>query len=331
MPLNKMIWLFFLLFVGVTVAGEQEKIFRHLDENEDGCLQAGEIQPEHRRLFRRLLRTADTNHDSQLTLREFQAGTTRPMPADLDQHGPPTATPGEGANRLHRLFDRFDVNTNGKIAYQDLPERWAQRLKHLDQNRDGFLARTELKPPAVRRSQKTRDSGNRSQKLEKFSRIFNRMDENQDGILTKDEVPEDRLRQFNRSLVSRDQGGNNGLTKSQFVEAMVHKHVERRNNPRKNSSKSPPDGFKGRGQTAPHPFRQGLIRILDKDRNHELSAEEISAASSTLLNFDRNTDGILSTDELLSIRTGRDADESRFVSRPRRTGKRLVARRPELR
>ncbi|MBI82713.1 MAG: hypothetical protein CMJ81_05930 [Planctomycetaceae bacterium] len=331
MQLNKTIWLFFLLFVGVTVAGEQDEIFRRLDENEDGRLQAGEIQPEHRRLFRRLLRTADTNHDTQLTLREFQAGTTLPVPAAPDQHGPPTAPAGEGANRLHRLFDRFDVDTSGKIAYQDLPERWAKRLEHLDQNRDGFLARNELKPPVVPRSRKTGDSGNRSQKLERLGRIFNRMDENQDGILTEDEVPEDRLHLLNRSLVSRGPGGSNGLTKSQFVEAMDREHVKRRNNPRKNSSQSRPAKSKRRGQTTLHPSGQGLIRILDKDHNKELSAEEISSASSALLHFDRNTDGILSTDELRSIRRGRDADESRFVNRPRRTGKRLVTRRPGLR
>ena len=330
MYLNKVVWPFFLLVVGVTVADEPEEIFRGLDENEDGCLQAKEIQPQHRRLFRRLLRTADTNHDTQLTFREFQAGTAFPTPA-LDQHRAPMTTSAGGANRLHQFFDRFDVDASGKIAYQDLPGRWAQRLKHLDQNRDGFLARTELKPPAVLQSRKIRDSGDRSQKSERFGRTFNRMDKNQDGILTKDEVPEDRLHQFNRSFAGHDQGENNSLTKSQFVKAMARGHAKGKNYPRKKSPQPRPVDSKQRGRTTRRLSRQGLIRILDKDRNNELSAEEISAASSTLLYFDRNTDGALSTDELLSIRPGATADTSRFISRPRRTGKRLATPRPEFR
>jgi Ca2+-binding EF-hand superfamily protein len=330
MHLNKVVWPLFLLVVGVTVADEPEEILRGLDKNKDGCLQAKEIQPEHRRLFRRLLRTADTNHDTQLTFREFQAGTALPTPA-LDQHSPPMPTSDGGANRLHQFFDRFDVDATGKIAYQDLPGRWAQRLEHLDQNRDGFLARTELKPPAVLQSRKIRDSGDRNQKAERFGRTFNRMDENQDGILTKDEVPEDRLHQFNRSFAGRDQGENNSLTKSQFVKAMTREHAKGRNYLRKKSSQSRPVESKQRGRTTRRLFRQGLIHILDKDRNNELSTEEISAAPSELLHFDRNTDGALSTGELLSIRPGATADASRFISRPRRTGKRPVTRRPEFR
>ena len=330
MFLNKVVWPFFLLVVGVTVADEPEEIFKGLDKNRDGCIQAKEIQPEHRRLFRRLLRTADTNHDTQLTFREFQAGTALPTPA-LDQHQPPVPTPGGGANRLHHLFDRFDVDASGKIAYQDLPERWAQRLEHLDQNRDGFLARTELKPPAVLQSRNIRDSGDRNQKAKQLGRTFNRMDKNQDGILTKDEVPEDRLHQFNRSYAGQDQGENNRLTKPQFVKAMSREHAKGKNYSRTKSSQSRPVESKQRERTTRRLLRQGLIRILDKDRNNELSAEEISAASSALLHFDRNRDGSLSTDELLSIRPGATVDTSRFISRPRRTGKRIVTRRPEFR
>ena len=53
-----------------------------------------------------------------------------------------------------------------------------------------------------------------------------------------------------------------------------------------------------RGQGPRHRMPSPIMRVLDADKDGELSADEIANASTALLTFDQDGDGVLSRDEL---------------------------------
>lgn len=68
-----------------------------------------------------------------------------------------------------------------------------------------------------------------------------------------------------------------------------------------------PDGPRGHGEGGPRggPGRGPgafLVRALDPDHNHELSADEIAQAPAALRSLDRNGDGLVTRDELRPAR-----------------------------
>ncbi len=86
-----------------------------------------------------------------------------------------------------------------------------------------------------------------------------------------------------------------------------------------------PDGGPGGDFRPPPP---PVIRALDVDRDHTLSAEEIKNAPEELLTLDKNKDGKLTEDEFVGPPPGagnrRGARGARFA---RRSGRRSAARR----
>jgi len=65
----------------------------------------------------------------------------------------------------------------------------------------------------------------------------------------------------------------------------------------------PPD----KGGKGPHPLLP-LMRVLDANGDHELSADEIANASTALKRLDKNGDGKLTPDELRPPRPRRDGE-----------------------
>ncbi len=63
-------------------------------------------------------------------------------------------------------------------------------------------------------------------------------------------------------------------------------------------------GGPGRGPSGGHP----VIRVLDANRDHEISAAEIAGASAALLTLDANKDGAVAADELHPPRPARPTD-----------------------
>jgi len=65
-----------------------------------------------------------------------------------------------------------------------------------------------------------------------------------------------------------------------------------------------PRGPRGGHRPPPHP----IVRALDTDRDHALSAAELATATASLRALDTNADGALSADELRPARPERPAD-----------------------
>lgn len=60
----------------------------------------------------------------------------------------------------------------------------------------------------------------------------------------------------------------------------------------------PPEGFGQRPPPPPPWGRSPLFRVIDVDRNHELSPDEIEGAALAIKQLDRNQDGTLTPHEI---------------------------------
>jgi Ca2+-binding EF-hand superfamily protein len=127
-------------------------LFDRLDANHDGQITADEVPTEHRGLFERLLRRADSNGDGKLSREEFMQGLA------ADQPGPPATRSSES-----HAGGKDQMRESAKIR-----EYAASIIKQYDTNGDGVLDKTE------------------------WSKLKNaeRYDRNHDGKITLEEIIE---------------------------------------------------------------------------------------------------------------------------------------------
>jgi len=143
------------LFLSAHAAtADTESLFTALDKNQDGWLQADEIDTQHRRLFERLLRTSDGDRDERLSSGEFQASLKPQQPAKPLVKKQGSELPG--ADALLLLLARMDANSNGRIEADEVPEQFREVFDRIEDRLggkpDGVLGRRELTRAAPRLS-----------------------------------------------------------------------------------------------------------------------------------------------------------------------------------
>ncbi|MGD9721773.1 MAG: hypothetical protein AB7O59_05205 [Pirellulales bacterium] len=266
-------------------ADDPAAMFKQLDGNADGKLQADEVPAERKRLFDRLLREADKNDDGALDATEFAAGLSgaddepqRPAGARDRRRGP------EGRPNPARLFDRLDANSDGKVVADEVPAERREMFERLvergDKDDDQALSREEFvqalpsgppdgppregqpprpdQPPAGGDGPPRKPDGQPVGPPEgrpDGRRFFERLDVNGDDKVTADEQPEQVRPRIEKLIERADKDGDKAVTMDEFralprPEGRPGRPEGRPGRPGDNppgeSEKGRPDGVEGR-------------------------------------------------------------------------------------
>jgi Ca2+-binding EF-hand superfamily protein len=204
----------------------RSELFDKLDANHDGQITADEVPEEQRRLFNRLLRQNDGDHDGKLSRAEFLGAKDDVPPANADakssENSPndrrPEVTPGQrplgggmgpgqfGSGQFMMgiaLLHALDTNGDGVLDASEIAAATAS-LKKLDTNSDGEISRDELRaavPPAMMENLRAglpgtgggAPGGNPEAAM---ARLMTQFDTNKDGKLEKSELPPRLQEQF---------------------------------------------------------------------------------------------------------------------------------------
>ncbi|MCE9604805.1 MAG: hypothetical protein K8U03_07885 [Planctomycetia bacterium] len=136
--------------------------------------------------------------------------------------------------------------------------------------------------------------------------LFKRLDADGDGKLAVGDVPEEHRRLFERLVQGNDKDKDGKLTLDEFSAGLVQENrrgeeSRRDAGPGAGPGPGPGDGPRrdGREGEVRRPFPGSPVLLaLDANRDGELSAEEIAAASSELRKLDKNGDGKLTHQEI---------------------------------
>jgi Ca2+-binding EF-hand superfamily protein len=271
---------------GETNSAGDTQLFDRLDSNHNGVITTEEVTSDNRRLFERLLRRADANHDKSLSREEFLASLvpSRPeKPIEAKQPEMPQA------DALRYLLLTMDKNQNSVIEADEIPKEMKPAfefvLDRLDANKNGRLDRYELARGGPALSQiaaryaerKGVDVKAELAKLEKsqgsaFNRfdeqpnfmeslrdpkkagqLFAQFDQNSDGQLEKKEIPEPLQQPLERFFRLADRDGDGRLSKQEFLDGAerISRFMSRQNKEVKRDLKACKSaGKSGKSQSA---------------------------------------------------------------------------------
>lgn len=208
-----------------------QRRFDRLDANEDGSIDASELQTMQDRMAQahkqgrgqHMMERADKNKDGKIQENEAPKWLADKF-GELDENGDGELEEkelaqlrkhmkrrqGEGMDRPHgergaRMFEKRDANGDGMLQKEELPERMQDRFEKLDKNADGSISKEELK-----NMRRRMDKGGKKGKRDpaRMSRMFEKRDTNGDGILQIDEAPEPMKEHFEMI----DQNGDGGVS-----------------------------------------------------------------------------------------------------------------------
>lgn len=290
-------------------ANDKAGLFAKLDADKDGQLTASEAGQEHRRLFDRLMRNADKNADGTLSQEEFVAGLQsgeagrnrgdRPEgpPGDRPRRAGgnrPDGAPGEarrGGGRFGQMAERLrelDQNKDGKIALDEVPEERQQMfemmLDRFDKNGDDAMDTSELAEAARELGPGRPDGpGGRPEGPPGPPPVVAALDANSDGTLSAEEIDG-----ASGALKKLDKNGDGKLTREELMPP-------------------PPGGgrtFSREGGPDVQVNPEQLARRLmngDKNGDGKLQMEELPERMQERFDrMDTNGDGALEGDEVKS-------------------------------
>jgi Ca2+-binding EF-hand superfamily protein len=245
--------------------GRRSELFDKLDANHDGQITSDEVPEEQRRLFNRLLRQGDSNHDGKLSRAEFLGAKDDAPPANADAKpaetspgdrrpeagtGPrPFGGPGGGAGGAGNgqfgggqfmmgiaLLHALDTNGDGVLDASEIAAA-AASLKKLDTNSDGEISRDEMRaavPPAMMENLRAGapgagggiPGGNPEAAM---ARLMSQFDTNKDGKLEKSELPPRLQEQFDE--LDRNHDGSLDESETRAILPRLIRRMENGNQP----------------------------------------------------------------------------------------------------
>lgn len=178
---------------------------------------------------------------------------------------------GPGGRKQPRFaLQALDLDHDGKLSSAEIKVA-SDSLLTLDRNGDGMLTNDEL-------SERPENAGAPSEELLKQLMTF---DKTGKGYLVAEDLPERMQGVFKRGDVNHD---------GKLMPAEILVMSGRQGMP--NGAATPAGRASGMFRMDP------LLNALDTNHDGMISAEEISAASASLLTLDKNGDGELTADEM---------------------------------
>jgi Ca2+-binding EF-hand superfamily protein len=204
----------------------------------------------------------------------------------------------------------LDADHDGIISAAEIGSS-SSALKALDRNGDGRLTSEELRPAFVGGAGEGRFGGRRGRdeggerggapaaSADDLTDTLMAFDRNGDGKLDRAEVPERFQGLFGRADANKD----GALTREELKQSASASVEESSGRGRRGGEEGREFG-RGRGRGG---IFDPLMRVLDTDRDAEVSTAEIAGAADALKTLDANQDGQLSGDEFRPVpRRGRE-------------------------
>jgi len=110
-----------------------------LDADKDGSISASEIENASKALAK-----LDKDGDGALSPEELRPDFAAMARDGMPREGQPGSNGAPGKEMMARMFEQRDVDKDGKLSGDEIPERMQQNVSRMDENGDGAIDKSEM-------------------------------------------------------------------------------------------------------------------------------------------------------------------------------------------